>query len=491
MFAFFLSSGFFLGWSLGANDASNVFGTAVGSGMIRFRTAALWCSVFVILGAVLSGAGASHTLGKLGAVNALGGAFMVALAAAVTVYLMTWLKFPVSTSQAIVGAIIGWNYFTGSLVDYGALTKIVSTWVACPLLAAGFAVILYKVLTPGIRHHRINMFTLDTMTRWGLLLAGVFGSYALGANNIANVMGVFVPVAPFGEITLFDGLFALSGEQQLYLIGGVAIAVGVFTYSRRVMLTVGSGILPLTPVAAFVVVTAHSLVLFVFSSHELQQAMVNMGLPPIPLVPVSSSQAIVGAVIGIGLLKGGRGIRWRVVGGIASGWATTPVIAAFVSFVCLFFLQNVFQQQTYRPVRFEVTFSALERLDAEGVDTGRLAALRGVTHENAVAFRDALEAVPGLDGAARKKIMAAAELDELFVTEDRITRIPVGWVTRRERNALQDLEGRFFMHRWVLRRELAKAAPEWREQPGQDAYNRDLAAKVEYVCRYLRRGGGL
>ena len=89
MFAFFMSSGLFLGWSLGANDASNVFGTAVGSKMINFRTAAIWCSIFVILGAVISGAGASHTLGKLGSVNAIAGAFIVAFAAAASVYLMT------------------------------------------------------------------------------------------------------------------------------------------------------------------------------------------------------------------------------------------------------------------------------------------------------------------------------------------------------------------------------------------------------------------
>ncbi|MDH3914452.1 MAG: inorganic phosphate transporter, partial [Rhodospirillales bacterium] len=82
---FFLSSGLFLGWSLGANDAANVFGTAVGTRMVRFATAAVICSVFVVLGAVISGGGAAHTLGKLGAVNALGGSFMAAFAAAFAV----------------------------------------------------------------------------------------------------------------------------------------------------------------------------------------------------------------------------------------------------------------------------------------------------------------------------------------------------------------------------------------------------------------------
>ena len=68
---FFLSSGLFLGWALGANDAANVFGTAVGTRMVRFGTAAAICSVFVILGAVVGGSGAAQTLGKLGAINAL------------------------------------------------------------------------------------------------------------------------------------------------------------------------------------------------------------------------------------------------------------------------------------------------------------------------------------------------------------------------------------------------------------------------------------
>jgi inorganic phosphate transporter, PiT family len=81
----FLSSGLFLGWSLGANDAANVFGTAVGSRMVKFGTAALICSIFVILGATISGSGAAHTLGELGSINAIAGAFMAAFAAAITV----------------------------------------------------------------------------------------------------------------------------------------------------------------------------------------------------------------------------------------------------------------------------------------------------------------------------------------------------------------------------------------------------------------------
>ena len=81
MIILFISSGLFLGWTLGANDAANIFGSAVGSRMVSFTRAAVIASVFVILGAVIQGAGASDTLGRLGSVNAIGGAFTVALAA--------------------------------------------------------------------------------------------------------------------------------------------------------------------------------------------------------------------------------------------------------------------------------------------------------------------------------------------------------------------------------------------------------------------------
>lgn len=348
MFLFFLSSGMFLGWSLGANDASNVFGTAVGSRMLRFRTAAIICCSFIILGAVFSGAGTTQTLGQLGEINAVAGAFVVAFAAAMSVYLMTLARYPVSTSQAIVGAIIGWNLFTGSPTDSNALFRIVITWIACPILAGIIAVVSYKVVSFIILKRKIQMFKLDEMTRYGLILVGALGAYALGANNIANVVGVFLPVSPFNEVELFAGIY-VSPAQQLFFLGSLAISVGVVTYSRRVMETVGSGIFKLSPVMALVAVWSHSVVLLLFASQRLEQLLLNLGLPTIPLVPVSSSQAIVGAIVGMGLLKGGHNIRWRTVGGIAGSWLTTPVFAGLISFICLFILQNVFQQTVYLP----------------------------------------------------------------------------------------------------------------------------------------------
>ncbi len=144
---------------------------------------------------------------------------------------------------------------------------------------------------------------------------------------------------PAGLILLFERLKRrdLSFEKP-----GSLSREGIFAYFA------GEGIIDLSPVSAFVAVVSYSVVLFLFASWGLEAFLKIHNLPAIPLVPVSSSQAIVGAVIGMGLLKGGAGISWRTVGGIAGGWVTTPVIAALMSFVALYFMQNVFQQPKYR-----------------------------------------------------------------------------------------------------------------------------------------------
>ena len=386
----FLLSGIFLGWSLGANDTANIFGTAVGTRMIKFRTAAIVTAIFVVLGAVISGAGATQTLGKLGAVNAIAGSFTVALAAAVTVAWMTKLKLPVSTSQAIVGAIIGWNFFTGSPTDINTLVKIVTTWVICPLLAAAFAFVIYKFTMAVLPRTRVHLLKQDSYNRAGLLLVGAFGAYSLGANNIANVMGVFVPANPFTDLS-FSALFTLSGTQQLFLLGAIAIGVGVFTYSYRVMITVGNDLFKLTPVAALVVVLSESIVLFLFASKGLETLLASYGLPTIPLVPVSSSQAVIGAIVGIVLAKRGRGINMKVLGKVSSGWITTPIIAAIISFIALYFAQNVFEQKVVEPIsetRIEIQYQNTQ------IDTLNISIIDEFDLNENINIKDSIKMIP-------------------------------------------------------------------------------------------------
>ncbi len=498
MVFFFLTSGLFLGWSLGANHAANVFGTAVASKMVRFGTAALLCSVFVVLGAVVEGAGASGTLHSLGAVNALAGAFMVTLSAGLSVSWMTRLKLPVSTSQAIIGAILGWNLFSGSATDFGSLARIVSSWIAAILLTATISAALYVLIRALLKRTRIHLLTLDSLTRVGLIVVGAFGAYSLGANNIANVMGVFVPVVPFRDIGV-AGLFTLTGVQQLFFLGGVAIAVGVFTFSRRVIQTVGNDLLRMSPIAAFIVVFAESLVLFLFSSRGLESWLMAHGLPTIPLVPISSSQAVIGGIIGIGIVNRGREIRYRVLGDIALGWLVTPLLAGTITFFGLFILQNVFQQEVYRrPAAAVPTARAAEfRIDGataahleKTLGVGGFGRLRDIPFRTAATFDRFLARNLRLSATQRRAVLRDAEAVELFV-DPLVIRRETGRrrFTDGQMQALRRIENASFRYRWQLFAALERFGPEWRARPDSPQNRNDnlaLEADREALVQMLR-----
>ena len=481
----FLTSGLFLGWSLGANDAANVFGTAVGSRMVRFTTAALICGVFVVLGAFVSGTGAAQTLGKLGAVNALGGSFMAALAAGLTVLWMTKLGLPVSTSQAIIGSIIGWNLFSDSYTDISSLLKILSTWIICPLLSAVIAALLFTLAKIFVRKIGVGLIRMDGYTRLALILAGAFGAYSLGANNIANVMGVFVHVAPFPDLQ-FGEDFSVSSAQQLFLVGGLAIAVGVFTYSKRVMMTVGSELMTLTPLAAWVAVMSHSIVLFLFASERLEQLLANMSLPTIPLVPVSSSQAVVGAVIGIGMLQGGREIQWPRIYGIVRGWAITPMISCLLCFIGLYFLQNVFQQEVQRESHYLLSTRVLEKFQKEGIETTSLNQLSDSTFSSSAELVSAVSSIVPLSSQQGLKVVEFSLQNSLLITQEKIASIDKKGLSSIQLDALNQLQGQTFNFPWQLGDSLAEISSEWEVRGGglkNKLHDRKIKQKLAYLYR--------
>lgn len=483
----FLTSGLFLGWASGANLLGNIFGTAVGTRMIRFSTAAAICSIFVILGAVFSGGGTSETIGKLGPVNTLAGAFMVALAAAVAVWIMTRAALPVSTTHAIVGAIVGWNVFSGTWTDIDSLVKIMTGWILGPVLAAVFAIALFYLTARLLRAVKPHMLFLDAYTRLGLIIAGAFGAYSLGANNIANVVGVFIPASPFVEFQV-GGLFTVSPAQQLFLLGGIAIAVGVYTYSAKVVHTIGQGLYALSPVSAWVVVMAHSLVLFLFASEGLERILAHVGLPTIPLVPISSSEVIVGAVLGVALVKGRHHIRWRMLGRIGIGWAMTPALAGIACFVGLFILQNVFNQVVYDSARYQFTPAAIERLARDGLPRAVLDRLNGQSFYSSAQ----LESDVASSALARHDIaqlIETARLDPIRVQPLRLGPKEYAWLTAGQMHAVYKLAGQSFPHPWMFAEALARESADWR--PGPDPVldktrNRALRSHIETLSRLFR-----
>lgn len=298
-------SGAFLGWSLGANDAANVFGTAVATKVVKYRTAIVLTAIFVVLGAYIGGSNGVHKLSDFafnGGIDTPIAAFCVMFAAALTVTVMTFLKFPVSTSQAVIGAIMGGGLLVGK-TNFSASTKFVSAWIITPLGAMIISFIIYKIIERFEKSIN-NLEVYDKVIKWGFIGSGIFSAFSLGANNVANVTSIY------------SGQLNLLTTNQAVIIGGVSIALGVLTFSKRVMMTVGKGVVDLSPISGFVSVLAAALTVYIYS---------------IIGIPVSTSQAIIGAVIGIGLVKGVNKINFKMVRNIMFAWFGTPTIAGFVS----------------------------------------------------------------------------------------------------------------------------------------------------------------
>jgi len=342
---FRLLGGIFMGWSLGANDAANTFGPGVTSKVIKFSTAVILIAIFVIIGATLDGPKCMNTMKGLGKFSALSNvsnnqtsllniAFFCTLSAAITITLMTVLAIPSSTSQAIMGAIVGAMIgLTHRIPDKPTLIKlgkIVVCWIFTPIGAAIISFILFKLCQIIVNNYIRSDRALSRFITIGLLFSGCYGAYSLGANNVANVTGIFYAVDFFKNFSIkfFNGnsiIFSISIEaaRAAAIVGGLSIALGALTYSKNVMLTVGSKITMIGPLAAFIAILAEAITLHLFTF---------VG------VPVSSSQAIVGSVVGIGLIRGIKAVSKGMLINIVTGWITTPLLAGILTAIAVKFI---------------------------------------------------------------------------------------------------------------------------------------------------------
>lgn len=297
-------AGAYVGWNIGANDAANCIGTTVGSGFLSYKRAVAFFSLFVIMGALLQGQYVMKTIGKGIVTTELPTAaiFAALISAGLVVTLATFFRLPVSTSQAVVGGVAGIGLAVGADVNFSELVTIAQVWVVCPFLAALLAFSIYHLFAFVLR--RIKRPELwDRILKTLLVLSACYVSFSLGANDLGNSVG---PIANLGIPFVW-----------LSLLGGAALATGALTFGHRVTETVGVGITRLDPLSAFSAQASAAIAVHFFSV---------LG------IPVSTSQSIIGAVVGVGLVKGVHAIKHQRVIEIIVGWVATPTVAGLFAF---------------------------------------------------------------------------------------------------------------------------------------------------------------
>jgi len=302
-----LGAGAYVGWNIGANDTANCIGTTVGCGLISFRKAAILVAVFVIIGAMLQGQHVMKTISK-GIVNAeldYLAVCVVLICSGFFVTLATFFRIPTSTSQAIVGGVVGIGLAVGAEVNFSKFILIAESWIICPVLVMILSYGFMHLVVLVLRKFGSRTLLFQHALGWLAIASACYVAYSMGANNAGNAVG------PIANLDIFP-------PKLLLFISGLSIAIGALTYGKKVADTVGKGITQLDIPGAFVAQVSSAFGMHLFSLFG---------------IPVSTSSAIVGAVVGVGLVKGARSISKKTIVTILVGWISTPTLAGSFSFL--------------------------------------------------------------------------------------------------------------------------------------------------------------
>jgi PiT family inorganic phosphate transporter len=309
---------FIMAFNIGGNDAVNPVDCAVGSGVLSIRRALILFSLFTFTGSLLQGFMVMKTIGKgiVPEVDVLG-AFIIVLSANIWILTCTLLGKPISTTHSIISAVLGYG-----LVKYGlninthVLVTVILSWITSPLCSLILAFIIYKMLETSIRRSRFSTsLVFEDIIKSLLIFSFCFSAYAFGANDVGNATGVYVTIASkLGNMPDYNAMILLAAY------GAIGIVIGGFVIGSRVIKTVAFEVCRLDVLTGLAAELSNALVVYLFTT--IPYMLIGYGLP------ISTSYATVGSIIGAGIAKSRRSINRTVTISIAMFWVLTVPITA-------------------------------------------------------------------------------------------------------------------------------------------------------------------
>lgn len=200
------------------------------------------------------------------------------------------------------------------------------------LLATGIAVLIAVIGAVAIQRIEPNVkkekkqhyYTVERVFAVLMVVTACGMAFAHGSNDVANAIG------PLAAVISVAKSGVVGGESSIALwvlaIGGVGIVVGLATFGRHVIATVGHNITHLTPSRGFAAELAAASTIVIASGTG---------------IPISTTHTLVGAVLGVGMARGIEAIDLRVVGRIFVSWVVTIPAGAFLSIVFFFIFKNI------------------------------------------------------------------------------------------------------------------------------------------------------
>jgi PiT family inorganic phosphate transporter len=322
----------------GFHDAANSIATVVSTRVLSPSQAVLWAASFNFLAAFLFGTTVASTIANdlvdpraIDIYVVFGG-----LLGAIVWNIITWLlALPTSSSHALFGGIAGaaiahkglsaiiWDGWTSG---WGALLLFI---VLSPLI--GFILGSFNMIMVSWIFRRSTPHKVDTLFRRLQLVSAAAISLAHGGNDAQKTMGIIVMLlfaAGRGVWTKpnphsFLNHFNLLGHHHtvtwwIILLCDGAISLGTMFGGWRIVKTMGSSITRLTPVGGFCAEAAAASTIIMATSGG---------------IPISTTHAITGSILGVGTAKGVRSVRWIWGQRIVTAWMLTMPCAAFIGAV--------------------------------------------------------------------------------------------------------------------------------------------------------------
>ncbi len=305
----FLLGGFILAISFGRNILGNVFGSAIGTGMLSFKLCAFLMAVFISLGTFCGSKEINqnimHYIHFIDSVQV----FYYALLLAGVIFVLTHLGLPLSVAQLGMGALAGWNLATGGHVQFSDILNLMKAWIFSPAIAGIIAFFIFKFARLYLKVHPVALLHRDLWVRFHMIWIGCLMAYTVGSNNLAVI------IQPFASVLSFSDLWIKSSIC-------VFVFLGCLLASHRVVKTISRDLFPLSPLEAMITAFSAAMTLFLFSQ----------GFSFLPAIPVSSGASFIGGIVGISLSKGGDGLKIKPLIWVASSWIWAPFLSGLTCF---------------------------------------------------------------------------------------------------------------------------------------------------------------
>ena len=306
----------------GFHDAANAIATSVSTRALTPRAALVMAAVMNLVGAFL-GTGVAQTVGsgivELPETESSLVVILAALLGAIVWNLTTWwFGLPSSSSHALIGGLVGATLAAVGTVQWAGITeKVVIPMIVSPVVGFTLAFLFMTAIMWIFR--RANPGRVNRGFRIAQTLSAAAMALGHGLQDAQKTMGVIT-------LALVVGGFQATFYVQWWVIvlSASALAAGTYAGGWRIMRTLGRRIVHLDPPRGFVAETTASSILyttaFVFAA------------------PISTTQTITSAIMGVGATRRFSAVRWGVAGDIATAWVLTIPMAALVAAVCYWLL---------------------------------------------------------------------------------------------------------------------------------------------------------